>query len=87
MVWGDIWIEGRSDLVMMTCDDQAKRDGYSANSYIDVLDQTIERCWQPGITFMQDNAPIHKAKKVSKWFEERGISVLVGAIFSRFKPN
>jgi transposase len=26
--------------------------------------------------FMQDNAPIHTAKKVSKWFQERAIPVL-----------
>jgi hypothetical protein len=44
MVCGAIWIGGRSDLVIMTRDDQAKRNGYLANSYIDVIDQTIERC-------------------------------------------
>jgi transposase len=66
----------------MTRDDQTKRNRYSANSYIDVLDQTIERCWQPGMTFMQDNAPIHTAKKVSKWFKERGIPVLDWAPYS-----
>jgi transposase len=76
MVWGAIWIRGRSDLVVMTRDEHAKRNGYSANSYIDVLDQTIERYWQPGMIFMQDNAPIHTAKKVLKWFKERAIPVL-----------
>jgi DDE superfamily endonuclease len=82
MVWGAIWLGGRSDLVIMTRDEQAKRNGYSTNSYIDVLDQTIERCWQLGMTFMQDNAPIHTAKKVSKWFEERAIPVLDWAPYS-----
>jgi DDE superfamily endonuclease len=76
MVWVAIWLGGRSDLVVMTRDEEAKRNGYSANSYINVLDETIERCWQPGITFMQDNAPIHTAKKVSKWFQDRAIPVL-----------
>jgi len=33
-------------------------------------------CWEPGLTFMQDNAPIHKAKKVIKWLEDQGIPVM-----------
>ena len=32
--------------------------------------------WQPGLIFMQDNAPIHKAKKVIEWFNENGIEVI-----------
>jgi DDE superfamily endonuclease len=76
MVWGAIWLGGRSDLVIMTRDEEAKRNGYSANSYIDVLDQTIERYWQPGMTFMQDGASIHTAKKVKEWFTDRAIPVL-----------
>jgi DDE superfamily endonuclease len=82
MVWVAIWLGGRSDLVIMTRDEQAKRNGYSANSYIDVLGQTIERCWQPGMTFMQDNAPVYTAKKVSKWFEEPAIPVLDWTLYS-----
>jgi transposase len=31
---------------------------------------------------MQDNAPIHTAKKVTKWFEDRGIPVLDWAPYS-----
>jgi transposase len=34
------------------------------------------------MTFMQDNAPIHTAKKVTKWFEDRGIPVLNWAPYS-----
>jgi transposase len=82
MIWGAIWIGGRSDVVIMTRDEQAKRNGYSANSYIDVLNETIEQCWQPGMTFMQDNAPIHTAKKVTEWFKNRGIPVLDWAPYS-----
>ena len=89
MVWGAIWFGGRSDLVIMTRVGEAKRNGYSANSYLTVLNETIERCWQPGMTFMQDNAPIHTAKKVSQWFKDRAIPVLdwppyYGLIFRYF---
>jgi transposase len=76
MVWGAIWLGGRSDLILMDIDEEAKRSGYSANSYLDVLERTIESCWEPGRTFMQDNAPIHKARKVMDWFESYGIPLL-----------
>lgn len=66
MVWGAIWIGGRSDLVIMTRDDDAARNGYTTNSYLEVLNDALSRCWQPGMKFMQDNAPINTAKKISK---------------------
>ena len=49
--------------------------GYSANSYIEVLKDNLLGLWEPGLIFMQDNAPIHTAKKVIKWFEDTGITV------------
>ena len=39
---------------------------YSANSYLEILKDNVLGIWQPGLVFMQDNAPIHKAKKVMK---------------------
>jgi Transposase len=65
MVWGAIWIGGRSDLIIMKRDEE-KNGGYTASSYIDVLEQTMPACWQPGRIFMQDNAPIHTAHKVKQ---------------------
>jgi transposase len=35
------------------------------------------------MTFMQDNAPVHTAKKVSKYFQERAIPALVWPPYSR----
>jgi DDE superfamily endonuclease len=69
-------------VVIMTRNGEAKRNGYSANSYLAVLDQTIERCWQPGMTFIQDNAPIHTVKKVAAWFKDRAMPVLDWAPYS-----
>lgn len=82
MIWGAIWLGGHSDVVIMTRNGEAKRNGYSANSYLAVLDRTIERCWQPSMTFMQDNAPIHTAKKVAAWFKDRAMPVLDWAPYS-----
>jgi hypothetical protein len=74
MVWGIIWAGGKSDLVIMERDEESKRGGYSARSYQLVLEDQIPRCWQPGLVFMQDNAPIHTAGKIKKWFEDEGIA-------------
>jgi transposase len=34
------------------------------------------------MTFIQDNAPIHTAKKVTEWFKNLGTSVLYWALYS-----
>jgi hypothetical protein len=48
----------------MERDEESKRGGYSANSYIQVLDAQIPTIYEPGMIFMQDNTPIHTAGKV-----------------------
>jgi len=77
MVWACFWKEGnmikRSNLYIMDRDFESKKHGYSARSYIQVLDDNIPSIWQPGLFFMQDNAPIHMANSVRKWFEDIGI--------------
>jgi hypothetical protein len=67
MIWGAIWIRGCSDITFMQRDLHSK-EGYSAASYVTVLDDQLPRCWEPGMIFMQDNAPIHKAGVVLRWF-------------------
>jgi DDE superfamily endonuclease len=76
MVWGAIWLGGRSDLVLMERDEESERGGYSANSYLKILDEEMPKCFEPGRVFMQDNASIHTAKKVAQWFEDNGILIL-----------
>jgi transposase len=80
MVWACIWSkDGRvykSDLVIMRRDSEARRGGYTAQSYLDVLNDQIPRCWEPGLIFMQDNAPIHTAHAVRQWFTDNAIPVL-----------
>lgn len=75
MVWGAIWIGGRSDLDIMVRDADGG-GGFTANSYIATLERTMGVWLHPSRIFMQDNAPIHKAKKVAAWFEEWAINVL-----------
>ena len=60
----------------MERDEDSKKKGYSANSYIAVLEDQLPTIYNPGMKFMQDNAPIHTAGKVKKWFEENGIEII-----------
>jgi hypothetical protein len=73
MVWACFWGSGRTDLYILDRDFESKKHGYSANSYIEVLDAELARHHQPGLIFMQDNAPIHTARKVRDWFKEQCI--------------
>jgi transposase len=79
MVWGGFWDEGRTGLYIMDRDFESKKHGYSANSYLEVLDSELAPAWErldPGYQFMQDNAPIHRAHKVTAWFRLHGIDIL-----------
>ena len=64
---------GRSELYILERDPDSPKGGYSANSYIQLLDEMIPTCWEPGLIFMQDNAPIYKAKKTMRWFSDISI--------------
>ena len=76
MVWACFWGLERSNLYALERDFEAKKHGYSARSYIHVLDDNLLGIYQPGLTFMQDNASIHTAKAVVLWFRENGINVM-----------
>ena len=73
MVWACFWGMQRSNLYALERDLEAKRNGYSANSYLRVLEDNLPGVYEPGLIFMQDNASIHTAKKVVQWLREHGI--------------
>ena len=53
----------------MDRDFESKKHGYSANSYLEVLDTKVAPSFanlDPGYIFMQDNASIHTTNKVKK---------------------
>jgi transposase InsO family protein len=80
MVWGAFWDLGRTNLYVMDRDFESKKHGYSANSYLEVLEAEVEPAFEalgPGYIFMQDNASIHRAHKVRKWFSDRGIACIM----------
>ena len=83
IVWGCFsGLKGRTKLVIMTRDEESKRGGYSANSYCIALDEGLRDYYEPGMMFMQDNAPIHTAHKAEEWFEIHGVQVMIWPPYS-----
>ena len=80
MVWGSFWDLGRSDLYILDRDFEAKKHGYSANSYLAVLDEQVGPYYADhedlGYIFMQDNASIYIALKVRDQFREYSIPIM-----------
>ena len=76
IVWAAFWARERSTLWLMSRDKRSPRQGYTAGSYLECLEENIPDIWEPGLPFMQDNALIHTAHAVRKWLEDTGIDVL-----------
>jgi transposase len=57
-------------------DFESKKHGYSATSYIEILEEIVRIIYEPGMVFMQDNVPIHKAKKSIDWFNENSVILM-----------
>jgi hypothetical protein len=41
MVWGAIWDGSHSDINILSRDSEANRGGYSATSYLEILDNNL----------------------------------------------
>jgi transposase len=82
MIWGAIWLGSRSDLVVMERDEDAPRGGYTARSYLKVLEDQIPRIYEPNLIFMKDGARIHTAELIKNWLEENNISTLPWPAYS-----
>ena len=52
MIWGAIWIGGRSRVVLMERDPHSPRQGYSALSYVEIIREELPTCYEPGMLFM-----------------------------------
>jgi hypothetical protein len=77
MVWASFsGRKGPSKLVVMTRDEDSARNGYSTWSYCKALDEGLVEYYEPGLKFMQDNAPIHTSALSKLWLEEHGVEVI-----------
>jgi transposase len=48
----------------MDRDFESKKHGYSAQSYLEVLEDQLPKFWVPGLVFMHDSASIHAANTI-----------------------
>ena len=65
----------------MDRDFESKKHGYSANSYLEVLNAEVAPIFEKlelGYEFIQDNATIHTAGKVKQWFIDMRIAQVEG---------
>ena len=80
MVWACFqWEDGRIrrlELYIIDRDFESKKHEYLAQSYIEVLNDQLPKCWQLGLIFIQDNAPIYMAYTVRSQFEDIAIPLL-----------
>lgn len=70
MVWGAIYRQGRSPLVIMERDKTSKGKGYTAKSYQKALAKGLIPIHDGTRQFQQDNAPIHNFGGTPEWLLE-----------------
>ena len=73
MVWAVFWgFRNRTPLYIIGRDFESKKNRFSANSYIEVLNTHVQYI-DNDICFMQDNASIYTVQKVKDWFREQQV--------------
>lgn len=60
----------------MDRDENSPKQGYTANSYIQALEEGLLPYYQPSTIYQQDNATIHTAEITQSWLETHGIWVM-----------
>ena len=77
IVWECFWDTERTSLYIIDRDFESKKHGYSANSYLEVLNAEVAPVYaslDSGYIFMQDNTSIHTAHTVRDWFSDYEIT-------------
>jgi transposase len=76
MIWACIGgTSRRSELIIMSRDETSPRQGYTASSYTDTLEEGLLPIYD-GEAFVQDNAPIHTAHYTRNWLANVGVYLL-----------
>ena len=59
----------------MDRDFKVKKNRYSTNSYLEVLNTNLPRNYKLDLYFIHDNALIYTTRVVIDWFKENGIDI------------
>ena len=82
MIYVAFWYNGRSELIAMERDVLARKEGYSARSYIWALEEGLMPVYKPLDIYQMDNTPIHMSNLVKKWLETHGVWTLDFPLYS-----
>jgi transposase len=87
MVWASVWLDERgqprrSKLIIVECDPDAPKGGYSTRSYIKALAKGLLPHYQCSQLFMQDNAAIHTSKAAKHWLDSKHIQYIKWPAYS-----
>lgn len=75
MFWAAFGYSKRTNLVVIRGDADAPQGGVTARRYIEVLEEYLPTILDFDSIFMQDNASIHTAHAVRRWFEDMAIEI------------
>ena len=76
MAWAAIYGRSSTEICFMERDPNARRNGYSAESYKAMIEEQLPQIYEPGFLFQQDNAPIHTAHIVTEWLTNNGVAYI-----------
>ena len=87
MMWGCFCGSIQGSIIPVKGDEESRRGGVTARRYIEILEEALpwflhEMGGVEHVLFMQDNAPIHKAKIVGDWLRENDVQVMVWPPYS-----
>jgi hypothetical protein len=67
---------GRGALILMERDPDAPRNGFTAWSYTEALDEMLTELWAADSLLLQDNARVHTAAHTIAWLQKNGVNLL-----------
>jgi len=73
IIYAAFWYDGRSELITIERDVLARKEGYSAQSYIWALEEGLMPVYKPLDIYQMDNAPIHMSNLIKEWLETHGV--------------
>lgn len=80
MFWGAIVGRNRSSLFPLLGDPDSARGGITARRILSCLQEQLPTIAEPGMIYVQDNAPTHTARIVRNWLhsfaQENGLELL-----------